>query len=275
MQKHRTFLAVVGMLIVAGLSLAAAGPVTAESGPTPVNQITIRGQPANTNQIVVDSVTAAQDGWIIIYTDPCFSSCAMIGYAPVHRGLNTNFTVDIDSSLAEPVSTLWARLHVDRDILGRPPQWPGPDEPVWQNGYPVMVAFATQTAPLPRPAPTRPAAGQAYAKLEADWRIKWRKSETPNELIGTMQVFASGGDGHYTYGFIGAHTADTFDFQWRACSALVESLRVSSGDGQTLVLPVWQDDLPCPKHWDDDDDDDCDDCNCDCPCTCKRKCCCP
>jgi hypothetical protein len=45
-------------------------------------------------------------------------------------------------------------------------------------------------------------------------------------------------EGHYTYGFIGPRTTDTFDFQWRACSVLVETLHVWSGDGQEIAVPV-------------------------------------
>ena len=145
MKKQRSFWVVAGLLIVAGLSLPVTSSVAAQTGPGPANQITIKAQETNNNQILVDSVIAAQDGWIIIYTDPCGSGCAIIGYAPVHRGQNTHFTVNIDSSLAEPFPTLWAMLHVDQGILGRP-EWPGPDEPVLQDSQPVMVAFATQLA---------------------------------------------------------------------------------------------------------------------------------
>jgi hypothetical protein len=82
----------------------------------------------------------------------------------------------------------------------------------------------------------------------------WRKSETPRDLIGTMMVYARGGDGHYTFEFIGLRHADTFDFRWRACTTLVNSLRVWSGDGQRIDVPVWRDDLPCPKHWRGEED---------------------
>ncbi len=96
---------------------------------------------------------------------------------------------------------------------------------------------------------------QAFRKLEADFSIyDWRKSETPRDLIGTMTVYARGGDGHYTYEFIGLHGANTFDFRWRACTTLVNSLRVWSGDGQRIDVPVWRDDLPCPKHWRGEED---------------------
>jgi hypothetical protein len=101
-----------------------------------------------------------------------------------------------------------------------------------------------------------PATPRAYPKLEADFSIyNWRKSETPRDLIGTMTVYATGGDGHYTYEFIGLRYSNTFDFRWRACSVLVNSLRVWSGDGQRIDVPVWRDDLPCPKHWRGEEDE--------------------
>jgi hypothetical protein len=114
----------------------------------------------------------------------------------------------------------------------------------------VVAAFArapageAMAAPAPRPTPL------AYPQLEADFSIyNWHKSETPRDLIGTMTVYPSGGDGHYTYEFIGVRYTNTFDFRWRACTTLVNSLRVWSGDGQRIDVPVWRDDLPCPKKW--------------------------
>jgi hypothetical protein len=91
---------------------------------------------------------------------------------------------------------------------------------------------------------------KVYPKLEVDFSIyNWRKTETPRDLTGTMTVYPSGGNGRYTYEFIGLRYTNTFDFRWRACTTLVNSLRVWSGDGQQIDVPVWRDDLPCPKRW--------------------------
>lgn len=107
----------------------------------------------------------------------------------------------------------------------------------------------TSTALRAKPTPV------VYPPLEADFSIyNWRKSETPRDLIGTMTVYAKGGDGHYTFEFIGLRYTNTFDFRWRACSVLVNSLRVRSGDGQQIDLPVWREGLPCPKHWHGEED---------------------
>jgi hypothetical protein len=117
----------------------------------------------------------------------------------------------------------------------------------------VSTAFAMAPERETRAAPR--ATPQAFRQIEADVSIyNWRKSETPRDLIGTMTVYARGGDGHYTFEFIGLRHTDTFDFRWRACTTLVNSLRVWSGDGQRMDVPVWRDDLPCPKHWRGEED---------------------
>jgi len=109
-----------------------------------------------------------------------------------------------------------------------------------------------ETHAAPRATPTR----RVYPPLEADFTIYgWHKSETPRDLIGTMTIYPQGGDGHYTYEFIGLRYTNTFDFRWRACTTLVNSLRVWSGDGQQIDVPVWRTDLPCPRHWPDEDDE--------------------
>ncbi len=123
----------------------------------------------------------------------------------------------------------------------------------------TSVAFAqpfeqdtgNRLAPAARRATPTP---KVYPRLEADFSIyNWRKSDALWELTGTMTVYAHGGDGHYTYEFIGLRNTSTFDFQWKNCSTLVNSLRVWSGDGQQIDVPVWREDLPCYKHWRDED----------------------
>jgi len=270
MKRQTSF--VVGLVLVAAMSFPLVGVASAKTAPGPANQIVIQSQDVNRGQIIIDSVTAAQDGWLVIYTDPCIRRCAMIGFTPVHRGLNTHFTADIDSDQAQLFSTLWAVLHVDKGITGLL-ELPGPDEPVIQNGKPAMVAFGTHPAPPPTPTPVKRTISKPYAKLQADYRIlNWCKSDTPGELIGTLQVDATGGDGHYAYSFIGARSTDTFNFQWRACSVLVESLHVYSGDGQQIAVPVWRTDLPCPKDWGDSICSGTCKCGCGCSCNCNCNC---
>ncbi len=142
MKKPRDLLAPLGLSIVmmiAGLSVVGAAAASAQTDGVPP-KITIRAQDTD-NQIIVDSVTAGEDGWIVIYKDPNGNLGAQLGFAPVHRGQNTNFTVDLDSRKAAKAPTLWARLHVDRGEIGV--FEPGIDGPASQS---PVVAFATSTA---------------------------------------------------------------------------------------------------------------------------------
>lgn len=111
------------------------------------NQIVIQSQETNTGQIMVDTVIAAQDGWLVVYTDTNLTSRSMIGWAPVHQGVNTNLKVNIDSEKAEPEAILWAVLYVDRGIIGQL-ELPIIDGPVQENGKTVMVPFGTQAPPV-------------------------------------------------------------------------------------------------------------------------------
>ncbi len=92
-----------------------AGTSTASQKST--NQISVSAQSLNTGVIVLDSVTAAQDGWVVIYRDPSFSASGIVGYAPVYRGTNSGVKVTIDTAkLTDQPPTLWAVLHVDQGI---------------------------------------------------------------------------------------------------------------------------------------------------------------
>lgn len=131
------------LMLIAACSIVALA--SAQTGGT-ANQIIIRSQETNTGQIMVDTVIAAQDGWLVVYTDTSLSAASMIGWVPVHKGVNTNLKVNIDSELAEPLAALWAVLHVDRGVIGQL-EVPVIDGPVQENGKTVMVAFGTQALP--------------------------------------------------------------------------------------------------------------------------------
>jgi len=139
-------LAVVG---VAGLVQAAALP----------NQITVHNQDLNTGVIMLDSVTAAQYRWVVVYKDPNFTSGEIVGYAPVKAGTNKDVKVTIDTAKVGEAPTLWARLHVDNDVMGVFEWgWKGQsykDQPVVENGHNVIAAFGTAAdqGPAPSAAP--------------------------------------------------------------------------------------------------------------------------
>ena len=122
------------------------------SGPTapPIpktDQITVHTQDLNTRIVTIDSVTATQDGWVVIYDDPSFSPWSIVGYAPVYQGNNTGVKVSINIAEVTGLPTLWAVLHVDNGVKGLF-EWglrglPYDDAPVMQNGWYVSASFGT------------------------------------------------------------------------------------------------------------------------------------
>ncbi len=166
--------AAVVMAVVVAIS--AVGSVQAAA---PQNQIVVRDQDISSGVITIDSVTAAQDGWVVVYKNPSFSSGDIVGYAPVKQGVNTNVKVTLDARRVGPTATrdfalptLWVRVHVDNDVKGLF-EWglrnlPYNDPPVVENGHTVTAQFGTTTsqaatsaapvAPVKTPAPAKPAA---------------------------------------------------------------------------------------------------------------------
>ena len=65
----------------------------------------------------VDSVTAAQDGWVVVYKSPSnFTAGEIVGYAPVHQGVNTNVPVTIRTDRVKDLPGLWMMLQADNGI---------------------------------------------------------------------------------------------------------------------------------------------------------------
>jgi hypothetical protein len=162
MSKEKALITTLGLCLT--IWIAACVLVVSASAQTggAANQIIIQSQETNTGQIRVDTVIAAQDGWLVVYTDTNLSSRSMIGWVPVHKGVNTNLKVNIDSEKAEPEATLWAVLYVDRGVPGQL-EVPLIDGPVQENGKTVMVAFGTQAPPVAAVPPAVAATPQAQA----------------------------------------------------------------------------------------------------------------
>ena len=124
--KARRFSSIVVALslMLAASSFWVAGPASAASlgaTGTSANLIVIRAQDTNNNQVMVESVTAAQNGWLLIRKDANGMPGQVIGYAPVRQGLNTGFSVDIKSAQKNgddnTTPTLWATLVADENAL--------------------------------------------------------------------------------------------------------------------------------------------------------------
>ena len=113
MKTQKSSSVLMGLFLV--LALASFG--MASSASTSGNRIMVHAQDANLGQVIVDSATAAQDGWLLIREDSNGTPGRMLGFEPVHQGLNTNLTVDIQTSNSDGhdmvSATLWATLVPD------------------------------------------------------------------------------------------------------------------------------------------------------------------
>ncbi|HTP10983.1 MAG TPA: hypothetical protein VMP08_22165 [Anaerolineae bacterium] len=165
------------VVIAMAMAVSLAGTTLAAA---PASQINVKDQDITSGVITIDSVTAPQAGWVVIYKDPNFSSGDIVGYAPVQQGVNTNVKVTLDARRVDATAmrayalpTLWVRLHVDNPVMGLF-EWglhnlPYNDAPVVENGHTVIAEFGTTTSQevtnttpaAPATTPAQPAATPA------------------------------------------------------------------------------------------------------------------
>jgi hypothetical protein len=137
-----------GLAVVLALaSLMVAVPAGAAPLNAGGNAIMVHAQDITAGQVLVNSVTAAQDGWLLIWKDANGAPAGLLGYAPVHQGTNTNIAVDIRTvnrkGLDDLTATLWATLMPDSnaDIPFAVP------DPLTVPAYSVLsVPFASSAA---------------------------------------------------------------------------------------------------------------------------------
>ncbi len=122
-------------LLIMGLSVVSAQDAMGPSV-TVSNQISLNGN------VVVGEVVSAGAGFIVIHADNAGSFGAVIGYAPVADGVNSNVNVQFDSASATP--TLYAMLHTDSGDAGvyEFGVVEGADGPVVVDGAAVSPPFA-------------------------------------------------------------------------------------------------------------------------------------
>ncbi|HSH01554.1 MAG TPA: hypothetical protein VLL52_03475 [Anaerolineae bacterium] len=106
------------------------------------NAVTVEDQAVSAEgTVTIASVTADQDGWIVIHTQADGAPGPVAGFAPISAGDNTDVVVDIDTDLA--TETLYAMLHVDAGTAGEY-EFPGDDGPARDGeGNVVTPSFMT------------------------------------------------------------------------------------------------------------------------------------
>ncbi len=140
--------------IVSAQGGTATPPATGGQGSAPVaagaNNIVVMGQDTNAGQVIVKSVTAAQNGWLLIRRDASGAPGSIIGFAPIHAGVNTNVAVDLRSARTghngaiNETPTMWATLVADPNALGSP--FNAPPTGIENTTPMAQVAFSSTAA---------------------------------------------------------------------------------------------------------------------------------
>ncbi len=123
---------------------AAAASAEEEEVPTPV--VAVADQESDGTTVTVDSVVAAQDGWLVIHLDDNGAPGPVLGQTAVVAGETTAVTVSLDEPLSAETA-LWAMLHVDEGDAGVY-EFPGPDGPVLVDDEIVMAPFTAMVAEM-------------------------------------------------------------------------------------------------------------------------------
>ena len=149
---------VFGLLMALMLSLVAVQSVAAQAS-TPTGSLSATDQALTNNAVLVTSVTASQDGWVVVHESNADGTVKVpdnIGKVAIKAGTTNNLSIPLDKQVADGAK-LWPMLHID---VGQPGvyEFPGPDVPVAANGdivmAPVVVRVAAVQPPVAPAAPT-------------------------------------------------------------------------------------------------------------------------
>lgn len=193
----------------------ATGTTSAKAG---AERITIQNQDITSGLVLVDSVTANQGGWVVLYRSPNFGWSDIVGYAPVYRGTNRNLLAKIDTGKMKDQTTLWAQLHADAGAQnvfdwGTSERLPDGtssqkfnDYPVTQNNRYIRASFATTASPGAKPTASQKGANQiavsnqsletgvivldSVAAAQPGWVVIYRKPGfNAGDIVGYAPVY--------------------------------------------------------------------------------------
>lgn len=138
---------VFGLLMALMLSLVAVQSVAAQAS-TPTGSLSATDQALTNNAVLVTSVTASQDGWVVVHESNADGTVKVpdnIGKVAIKAGTTNNLSIPLDKQVADGAK-LWPMLHID---VGQPGvyEFPGPDVPVAANGDIVMVPIVVNVTP--------------------------------------------------------------------------------------------------------------------------------
>lgn len=95
----------------------------------------------DSGSVVISSVVALEDGWLVLYADEEGEAGEMLGHAAVEEGENSDVSFTVDPY--QVTERLHAVLHSDQGELGTF-EFPGVDTPVEVDGDEVAATFAVE-----------------------------------------------------------------------------------------------------------------------------------
>jgi hypothetical protein len=132
---------------IAATSPAQPAVHSSSSDPNAVNLVVVRDQPIVNDSLTIDSITAAQSGWIVLYLDKEGSPAHYICYLPIPAGKSKQFVIPLNQSsniIVNP-ATLSGR-QIDAVIQAGAK---APGKSVNENGRIVLARFTVTSTIKP------------------------------------------------------------------------------------------------------------------------------
>lgn len=129
--NKKIIIGLVGMTIVAVILGLSRGSI--------VPSIAVKDQALTNKQVLVDTVVAQKDSWLVIQTSTNNVPGPVIGFTKVRKGEEKNIAVTIDESQATPI--MYAMLHDDSGEENKL-DFPGSDMPSMYNGEMIFKTFS-------------------------------------------------------------------------------------------------------------------------------------
>jgi hypothetical protein len=204
MSLHRGFTISLKVVVIMLIALTITSVALAAKA-APANSLYVHDQETENGVAVIDEITAAQDGWVVVYKRANLKPDMIVGYAPVVKGVNHGVRISLDTTRLEDVPALWARLHEDKAAKGvfEWGRWSKSqaDLPVTENGQPVIAVFGTSGSGADLP--VVPAISIKSQETEKDklvidsvttpvdgWLVIYKDpSLRPTEIVGHVPVY--------------------------------------------------------------------------------------
>ncbi|MEN9936525.1 MAG: hypothetical protein RLZZ387_3104 [Chloroflexota bacterium] len=129
---------------------AAAAPAAAPAQQAPTGTLEATDQAIAGGMVTVASVTAGQDGWVVVHLDEGGRPGKVLGQTAVKAGESANVKVQLSEEVPAG-GALWPMLHIDAGTMGTY-EFPGADVPVTAGGAPVMKKIMVTEAAAAQPA---------------------------------------------------------------------------------------------------------------------------